>query len=100
MADIAITDKEYDRLADTVLNECRRIYDRDYQARNNLTPLGLPWVTCSSCKERRPCVVSVVEGKAECCTCRFKRRIKELEAEEVSKTLAYRAEQLKDFADL
>ena len=46
------------------------------------------------------CVVDIVKFSAECCACRFKRRIKELEDEEVSKKLAYRAEQLKDFADL
>ena len=95
-----LSDKEYDQLAATVWEECQRIYDREYKVRNNLPLFEPPWTTCTKCGEQHHCVVDIVKFSAECCACRFKRRIKELEDEEVSKKLAYRAEQLKDFADL
>jgi hypothetical protein len=37
---------------------------------------------------------------AECCECRFKRRVKEEEQKVIDSKLAYRKEQLKDFADI
>lgn len=97
MSEITITDKEYDQLAATVWEECQKIYDLDYKANRNLPMFDLPWETCTTCGKKHRCVVSVVDMTAECCECRFKRRMAEEEQKVIDNKLAYRKEQLKDF---
>lgn len=95
-----LSDKEYDQLAATVWEECQRIYDREYKVRNNLPLFEPPFTTCTSCGEHRHCVVDIVKFSAECCECRFKRRMAEEEQKLLEQKQNYFKEQLKDFADL
>jgi hypothetical protein len=98
--DIIITDKEREPLIETVWNECQRIYDLDYRANRELPMFDLPWTTCTTCGATHRCVVSVVDMSAECCECRFRRRMAEEEQTLIDSKLAYRKEQLKDFANI
>ena len=100
MSEITITDKEHDQIVSAVWDECQRIYDIDYKANNNLPMFDLPWKTCTTCGKRHRCVVSIVDMAAECCECRFKRRMAEEEQKVIDHKLAYRKEQLKDFAKI
>ena len=100
MSEITITDKEHDQIASVVWDECQKIYDLDYKANHNLPMFDLPWENCTTCHKRHRCVVSIVDMSAECCECRFKRRGKEEEQTVIDSKLAYRKEQLKDFADI
>jgi len=100
MSEITITDKEHDQIVATVWEECARIYDFDYRRNRSLPPFDLPWEHCSSCHERHRCVVDLREGTSECVACRFKRRVKEEEQKVIDNKLAYRKEQLKDFAKI
>lgn len=95
-----LSDKEYDQLAATVWDECARIYDREYKVRNNLPLFEPPWTTCTTCGENHHCVVDIGKFSAECCACRFKRRMAEEEQKLIDSKLAYRKEQLKDFAKI
>lgn len=98
MSEITITDTERDELVSKVWAECQKIYDLDYKANHKLPMFDLPWEHCTTCGAKHRCVVSVVDMSAECCECRFKRRLKEEEDKVIAEKLAYRAEQLKDFA--
>lgn len=98
--DIAVTDKERDAIAAEVFDEVRRIYDFDYRQSINMGDLPLPWCICTTCGERHQCVCSIVNRSAECAQCRFTRRVREREEELQAAKLAYRAEQLRDFADI
>lgn len=95
-----LSDKEYDQLAATVWDECQKIYDREYKVRNNLPLFEPPWTTCTTCGENHHCVVDIGKFTAECCACRFKRRMAEEEQKLIDSKLAYRKEQLKDFAKI
>lgn len=97
MPGITITDKEHDQIASAVWDECQQIYDIDYKANHNLPMFDLPWTTCTTCGKMHRCVVSVVDMSAECCECRFRRRMSEEEQKVIDNKLAYRKEQLKDF---
>lgn len=98
--DIAITDQERDEIAAEVFSEVRNIYDFDYRRAMNLGELPLPWCLCTTCGHKHQCVCSVIDMSAECAQCRFKRRVAEREEELLAAKLKYRAEQLRDFADL
>lgn len=98
--DIEITDKERDAIAAEVFDEVRRIYDFDYRRSISLGEMSLPWCLCTTCGKRHQCVCSVVNMSAECAQCRFKRIVREREEELQAAKLAYRAEQLRDFADI
>lgn len=100
MSEITITDKEHDQIVSAVWDECARIYDMEGKVSRNLVAWDLPWETCSTCHERHRCVVDLREGSCECAACRFKRRVKEEEQKLIDSKLAYRAEQLKDFANI
>lgn len=89
--DIKLTDKEYDAITAEVFDEVRRIY---------LGELPLPWCLCTKCGEKHQCVCNAMDMSAECAQCRFKRRVREREEELKAAKLAYRAEQLRDFADI
>lgn len=95
-----ITDKERDQIAADVFDEVRRIYDFDYRKSINLGEMPLPWCLCTTCGKKHQCVCSVLDMSAECAQCRFKRCVAEREEELMAAKLAYRAEQLKDFAEL
>lgn len=95
-----ITPKEHDELVSQVWDECQKIYDYDYRANHKLPLFDLPWENCTTCGAKHRCVVSVIDMSAECCECRFKRRLREREKELVASKLAYRAQQLKDFAEI
>lgn len=98
--DITLTDEERDEIAAEVFNEVRNIYDFDYRRSINLGELPLPWCICTTCGKKHQCVCSVVDMSAECAKCRFKRRVREEEQKLTAEKLAYRAEQLRDFADI
>lgn len=98
--DIEITDKEYDAITAEVFDEVRRIYDFDYRKSIHLHEMPLPWCLCTTCGKKHQCVCSVINMSAECAQCRFKRRVREREEELKASKLAYRAEQLKDFAEI
>lgn len=98
--DITLSEKEREPLVEKVWDECQKIYDLDYKANHKLPMFDLPWEHCTTCGAKHRCVVSVVDMSAECCECRFKRRLAELEKEEIDKKLAYRAQQLADFASI
>lgn len=98
--DITLTEKEREPLVEKVWDECQKIYDLDYKANRGLPLFDLPWEHCTTCGAKHRCVVSVVDLSAECCECRFKRRLKEEEDKVIAEKLAYRAEQLKDFASI
>lgn len=100
MSEIAITDKELDEIVSKVWDECQKIYDLDYKSNHKLPMFDLPWEHCTTCGKMHRCVVSVVDMSAECCECRFKRRMDEEKQKAIDNKLAYRAEQLKDFADI
>lgn len=100
MSAITITEKERDYLVSKVWDECQRIYDLDYKANRKLPVFDLPWDNCTTCGKMRRCVVSIVEMSAECCECRFKRRVKEEEDKLIENKIAYRKEQLKDFDNI
>lgn len=95
-----VTPAEHDELVSKVWDECQKIYDYDYRANNKLPLFDLPWHHCTTCGENHRCVVSVIDMSAECCECRFKRRLKEEEDKLVAEKLAYRREQLADFAEI
>ena len=98
--DIEITDKERDEIAAEVFSEVRHIYDFDYRRSINLGELPLPWCLCTRCGEKHQCVCSAMDMSAECAQCRFKRRVREEEQKLTAEKLAYRAEQLRGFADI
>ena len=98
--DDLISDSERDQIAADVFDEVRRIYDFDYRKSMNLGEMPLPWCICTTCGHKHQCVCSILDMSAECAQCRFKRRVAEREEELKAAKLAYRAEQLKDFADL
>lgn len=98
--DIALTDKERDEITAEVFDEVRSIYDFDYRRSMNLGELPLPWCLCTKCGEKHQCVCSAMDMSAECAQCRFRRRVREREEELQAAKLAYRAEQLRDFAEL
>jgi elongation factor P hydroxylase len=98
--DIELTDKEYDAITAEVFDEVRRIYDFDYRKSVGMGEMPLPWCLCTTCGKKHQCVCSVIDMSAECAQCRFKRRVAEREEELKVAKLAYRAEQLKDFATL
>lgn len=100
MDDSLITDTERDEIASNVFDEIHRIYDFDYQKSYNLDEYALPWTTCTTCFEKHRCVVSILDMSAECAHCAFKRKVREREEELKAAKLAYRAEQLKNFADI
>jgi hypothetical protein len=95
-----ITPTEHDQIVTKVWEECQKIYDYDYRANNKLPLFDLPWENCTTCGTRHRCTVSVIDMSAECCECRFKRRLKEEEERLKADKLKRRAEQLKDFAEL
>lgn len=96
--DNLITDKEHDEIVSQVWDECQKIYDYDYRANHKLPLFDLPWDNCTKCGAKHRCVVSVVDMSAECCECRFKRRVREEEERLKAEKLKRRAEQLKDIA--
>lgn len=98
--DDLISDSEREELVSIVWEECQKIYDYDYRVNNQLPLFDLPWENCSTCGARHRCVVSIVNMSAECCGCRFKRRLKEEEDRLKADKLKRRAEQLKDFAEI
>lgn len=98
--DISVTDKERDQIVSEVFNEVRSVYDFDYRRSINLGELPLPWCLCTKCGEKHQCVCSAMDMSAECAQCRFQRRVAEREEELKAAKLAYRAEQLRDFADI
>lgn len=98
--DNLITDTERDEIASAVFDEIHRIYDFDYRRPYNLGEYALPWTTCTTCFEQHRCVVRIVDMGAECAHCAFKRKVREREEELKAAKLAYRAEQLKNFADI
>lgn len=98
--DNLITPIEHDQIVTKVWEECQKIYDYDYRANNRLPLFDLPWENCSTCGTRHRCTVSIIDMSAECCECRFKRRLKEEEDRLKADKLKRRAEQLKDFAEL
>lgn len=98
--DELISDKERDEIASDVFDEIHRIYDFDYKKSYNLHEYALPWTTCTTCFEKHRCVVSILDMSAECAQCAFKRKVREREAELKKQKLAYRAEQLENFADI
>lgn len=98
--DNLITDKERDEIASAVFDKIHKIYDFDYQKSYSLNEYALPWTTCTTCFEQHRCVVSILDMSAECAHCAFKRKVREEEEELKAAKLAYRAEQLKNFADI
>ena len=98
--DNLISDKEHDELVSKVWDECQRIYDLDYKANRGLPLFDLPWENCTTCGAKHRCTVSVIDMSAECCECRFKRRLKEETERLKAEKLKRRAEQLADFADI
>ena len=98
--DITLSEKERDPLAAKAWEDTQRIYDLDYKANRKLPLFDLPFEHCSSCGEKHRCVVSVVDMSATCSACYFKKRLAQLEKEEIDKKLAYRAQQLADFAEI
>ena len=98
--DITLSEKERDPLVAKAWEDTQRIYDLDYKANRKLPLFDLPFEHCSSCGEKHRCVVSVIDMSAECCECRFKRRLKEETGRLKADKLKRRAELLKDFAEI
>ena len=93
--DLEITEKEHDEIASRVYGEVERIYGFS-------PPLlhSLPRLACSFCHKVAPCITDVKEGSCTCASCMFARRVKSEEDKLKQSKLAYRAEQLKDFAEI
>lgn len=97
---LELSEKERDPLVAKAWEDTQRIYDLDYKANRGMPLFDLPWERCSSCGEKHRCIVDVVNMSATCSACYFKKRLAQLEKEEIDKKLAYRREQLKDFASI
>lgn len=93
--DLNITEKEHDEIASTVYSEVERVYGF-----SRLFCRSLPRLACSYCNKVAPCVTDVQEGTCTCASCMFARKVKSEEDKLIQDKLAYRAEQLKDFADI
>ena len=93
--DLEITEKEHDEIASRVYSEVERIYSFS-------SPFGhsLPRLACSFCYKVAPCITDVKEGTCTCASCMFAKRVKSEEDKLRQNKLAYRAEQLKDFAEI
>lgn len=98
--DDLISDSERDQIASDVFDEIHRAYDFNYNRRQYNLGEALPWTTCTTCYEKHRCVVSIVDMSAECAQCAFRRKVRGREEELKKQKLAYRAEQLDNFADL
>lgn len=93
--DLEITEKEHDDIASKVYSEVERMYSFS-------TPFGyhLPRLACSFCNKVSPCITDVKEGTCTCASCMFAKRVKSEEDKLKQGKLAYRAEQLRDFAEI
>lgn len=93
--DLSITEKEHDEIASKVYGDVERMYSFS-------TPFGfnLPRLACSFCHKVAPCITDVKEGTCTCASCMFARKVKSEEDKLKQDKLAYRAEQLKDFAEI
>ena len=93
--DLEITEKEHDEIASRVYSEVERMYSFS-------TPFGyhLPRLACTWCKKVAPCITDVREGTCTCASCMFARKVKSEEDKLKQSKLAYRAEQLRDFAEI
>ena len=93
--DLEITEKEHDEIASRVYSEVERMYSFS-------TPFGfhLPRLACTWCKKVAPCITDVKECTCTCASCMFVRKVKSEEDKLKQSKLAYRAEQLRDFAEI
>ncbi len=93
--DLNITEKEHDEIASRVYSEVERIYGFSPPMLHNL-----PRLACSFCYKVAPFVTDVKKGTCTCASCMFARRVKSEEDKLRQNKLKYRAEQLKDFAEI
>lgn len=93
--DLEITEKEHDEIASKVYGEVERAYRFS-------SPYGysLPRLACSFCHKVAPCITDVKEGTCTCASCMFAKRVKSEEDKLIQNKLKYRADQLKDFAEI
>ena len=93
--DLEITEKEHDEITSKVYGEVERIYGFS-------PPFGhsLPRLACYWCHKVAPCITDVREGTCTCASCMFASKVKSEEDKLIQDKLAYRAEQLKDFAEI